>query len=145
MKSKLINNDKEKTFAVILQTGDEAVSALTNFAKVNHLKAAHFTAIGAFKSSTIAFFEWQTKKYQNINIDEQVEVLSMIGDIALDEGSPKLHVHVVLGKSDGTAHGGHLVKAIVRPTLEIIINESPDFLQRKFDAESGLALINPDF
>lgn len=145
MKSKIISDGKEKTYAVVLQTGDEAVEALKNFTRENGLKTAHFTAIGAFKSTTIAFFDWQTKKYQNISIDEQVEVLSMIGDITLDQGSPKLHVHVVLGKADGTAHGGHLVKAMVRPTLEIIINESPDFLRRKFDVESGLALIDPDF
>jgi predicted DNA-binding protein with PD1-like motif len=52
-----------------------------------------------------------------------------------------LHAHVVVGKADGTAHGGHLLAAVVRPTLEVILVESPRHLQRRHDAETGLALI----
>lgn len=144
MKSKLINNENEKTFAVILRNGDEVMTVLSQFARENNLKASHFTAIGAFRNATVAFFDWEKKEYLDIVIDEQVEVLSMMGDITLEKEMPKLHVHVVLGKADGSAHGGHLVRAIVRPTLEIIITESPVYLRRQFDKESGLALINAD-
>ena len=68
---------------------------------------------------------------------EQVEVLSLIGDIA----AGKVHAHVVLGKRSGAACGGHLLAARVRPTLEVILTESPGHLQRKHDPATGLSLI----
>ena len=84
------------------------------------------------------------KEYKKIPVREQVEVLSMNGDITIQGGSPKIHAHVVIGKSDGTAHGGHLMEAHVFPTLELILMESPKFMMRRFDAETGLALIDVD-
>jgi predicted DNA-binding protein with PD1-like motif len=144
MKSKLLYDAHgARTFAIVCETGDEPIAALTAFATTQRLAASHFTAVGAFSTAVVAYFDWATKKYQNIPIDEQVEVLSMIGDIVEDRGAPKVHAHVVLGKSDGTAHGGHLVSGSVRPTLEIILSESPPHLRRRFDPESGLALIDP--
>ena len=139
MKSKLID---EKTFAVIFETGDEIISGLTAFAKEHELAASHFTAIGAAQDVTLGYFNWDKKDHQRIPIREQVEVLSLVGDIALEEGEPKVHAHVVVGKSDGTAHGGHLLEAHVRPTLELVVTESPQHMWKKFDPESGLALID---
>jgi predicted DNA-binding protein with PD1-like motif len=115
---------------------------LTAFAKEQRLGASHFTAIGAFSGATLGYFDWQPKEYQKIPVREQVEVLSLVGDIALkDDGAPEVHAHVVVGKADGTAHGGHLLEAFVRPTLEVIVVESPAHLQRRYDPESKLALI----
>lgn len=142
MRTKLINNASEKTYALILQTGEEVVSQMQRFAKENGLAASRFTAIGAFRSVTLGYFNWDTKDYEKIVIAEQVEVLSLVGDVALQDDESKTHVHVVVGKRDGSAHGGHLLQAIVRPTLEIILTESPGYLRRSFDAESGLALID---
>src|SRR5205823_13320077 len=106
------------------------------------LGAAHFTAIGAFRDVTLGYFDWEKKDYQKIPVREQVEVLSLIGDVTLDEkGQPQVHAHVVVGRSDGTTRGGHLLEAHVRPTLEVVLVESPVHLQRKHDPESGLALI----
>jgi hypothetical protein len=141
MKGKLISEDVQRTYAVILDTGDEAVSCLTEFAKEHALAASQFTALGAFRDCVLGYFDWQKKDYTRIPIEEQVEVLALVGDIALDDGEPKLHPHVVVGKADGTAHGGHLLEAHVRPTLEVIITESPTHLQRCSDPETGLALI----
>ena len=142
MKTKLIHDDGEKTFAIVFDKGDEVVSGLLHFAKENKLSASHFTAIGAFERVTLGYFERERKDYKRIHINEQVEVLSLVGDIALDEDEPKVHAHVVIGKADGTAHGGHLLEARVWPTLEVILVESPQHLQRKVDKKTGLALIN---
>ena len=144
MRAKLINDGSEKTYALILESGEEAVSQLQRFAREHKLDASRFTAIGAFSSATLGYFNWESKDYENIAINEQVEVLSLIGDIALQDGEPKIHAHVVVGKRDGSAHGGHLLAAYVRPTLEILLTESPGWLKRSYDAESGLALINAD-
>jgi uncharacterized protein len=142
MKAKLIYDQGEKTFAIIFDKGDEVISGLTDFAKNNNLGGSHFTAIGAFSNVILGYFDWERKDYKRIPLKEQVEVLSLIGDIALKGNEPKVHAHVVVGKSDGTAHGGHLLEAHVRPTLEVILVESPKHLERKIDEETGLALIS---
>ena len=142
MKSKLLADAKEKTFVLIFETGDEAASGILRFAKENNLAASHFTAIGGFKEVVLGYFEMDKKQYKHIPVHEQVEVLSLLGDIALEKGEPKLHAHAVVGTSDGSARGGHLIKAVVRPTLEVILTESPVHLRREFDETSGLALIH---
>jgi len=114
---------------------------LKTFANEHSLKAARFTAIGAFSSAELGFFDYGIKDYKKIPVNEQVEVLSLIGDVALYGDESKLHAHVVLGRADGTTVGGHLLKATVHPTLELILEESPGYLQRRIDRETGLPLI----
>jgi uncharacterized protein len=129
---------------LVFDTGEEVVSTLTAFAKQNHIAAAHFTAIGAFSDADLGYFDPQKKQYLKNQVNEQVEVVSLIGDIALDKGEPKVHAHVVVGKKNGGAMGGHLLEAHVRPTLELVLEDSGEQLKRKFDPESGLALIDPE-
>jgi uncharacterized protein len=101
-----------------------------------------FKAIGALSYAKLGWFNCETKQYDPACVlHEQVELLSLIGDIALKDGEPQVHAHVVVGRSDGTAHGGHLLEARVRPTCELILTESPSHLQKKVDPESGIALI----
>ena len=132
-----------RTFVIVLATDDEAVKSLTSFAVNQRLAASHFTAIGAFSRAVVAYFDWSAKQYRHISIGEQVEVLSLMGDVTIEDGRPKVHAHVVLGKADATAHGGHLIEASVRPTLEIVVTETPRPLHRRFDPASGVALIDP--
>jgi uncharacterized protein len=142
VKSRLIHeHGGQKTYAVIFETGDEVVSGLSQFAEQNRLGGAQLTAIGAFSDVILGYFDWSSKQYQKIPVREQVEVLSLLGDVALDQGKPKLHAHVVVGRSDGSTRGGHLIEAHVRPTLEVIVTESPEHLQKRHDPETGLALI----
>jgi uncharacterized protein len=143
MNAKLLSDEGEKVWALVFDTGDEVIAGLTDFAVKNHLGGSHFTAIGAFREVTLGYFDWQKKQYKPIPVREQVEVLSLVGDIAIDDktGKPQVHAHVVLGKSDGSAHGGHLLEAHVRPTLEVTLAEAPRYLHRQHDPESGLALI----
>jgi uncharacterized protein len=144
MKAVLLHEaDGLRTFSAVLATGDEVMSSLTAFATEHRLRATQFTAIGAFSRVVVAYFDWATRQYRNIRIDDQVEVLSLLGDVTLDQGKPKLHAHVVIGKADASAHGGHLVEGVVRPTLEIVLTETPTHLRRRFDPESGLPLIDP--
>ncbi|HZT35628.1 MAG TPA: PPC domain-containing DNA-binding protein [Nitrososphaera sp.] len=140
MKSKKLG----QSTVLIFETGDEVVSTLTGFAQEQGISAANFTAIGAFSDAGIGYFDLQKKDYLRNQVNEQVEVVSLIGDIALDKGVPKVHAHVVLGKRDGSALGGHLLDAHVRPTLELVLQESPQELKRRFDPQSGLALIDLD-
>lgn len=144
MQSKLLHEDRgQRTFAVILATGDEAMACLQAFAEKERITAAQLTAIGAFQRAQVAYFDWEHKRYLPIPVAEQVEVASLIGDIAVADGRPSVHVHAVLGRRDGTAMAGHLQQGYVRPTLEIVVTESPAHLRKVKDPESGLALISP--
>jgi predicted DNA-binding protein with PD1-like motif len=98
-------------------------------------------AIGAFRDATLGYFDWKSKDYQKIPVVEQVEVLSLIGDVAISDGKPTVHAHVVVGRADGSTRGGHLLQGHVRPTLEVVLVESPAHLRKRHDPESGLALI----
>jgi uncharacterized protein len=140
MRAKLIDEHGQRVFAVIFDTGEDPVAGLTRFAEEHNLSASSFTAIGAFSEATLGYFDWEKKDYERIPVGEQTEVLSLIGDIA----GKKVHAHVVLGKRSGAACGGHLLAARVRPTLEVILTESPGHLQRKHDPASGLSLIRID-
>jgi hypothetical protein len=141
MRTKLLDATGQKTFALVLDRGDEVVAELTAFAKAENMAAAHFTAIGAFSAVTLGYFDRASKQYLKIPVREQVEVLSLIGDIAIAKEGPQVHAHVVIGGRDGAARGGHLLDARVWPTLEVILVESPRHLHRRHDADTGLALI----
>jgi uncharacterized protein len=144
MKTKLlVRSDGERTYAAVFDTGDEVAGGLLAIAREHRLKGSHVTALGAFQDVVLGYWDWEAKDYRRISLREQVEVVSLVGNIALGpDGAPKVHAHVVVTKSDGTAHGGHLLEAHVRPTLEAIIVESPKHLQRRTDPVTGLALLN---
>jgi uncharacterized protein len=128
---------------VILDTGEEAFSALTKFANDAKIAAASLTAIGAFERAVVGWFDFGSKSYRKIEVNEQCEVLSAIGDVAVgDDGKASLHVHIVLGLSDGSTRGGHLLEGRVRPTLEVVLTEVPSRLRRRKRAELGIALID---
>jgi len=131
-----------KTFVLVLNTGDEVTKELLAFSSSRGIAAASFTGIGAFQRVTLGYFEPQKRDYLHIPITEQVEVLSLLGNLAIGDDGPKLHAHVVVGKRDGTAHGGHLIEAHVRPTLEVVLVETPAHLRRRSDPATGLALID---
>ena len=142
MQSKLINDGPQKTYVLVLDKGDEAVGSIEGFARENCIAAAQLTGIGAFSDVVLGFFDWEMKDYRRIPLNEQVEVVSLLGDIALGpNGKPALHPHVVVSRADGIAMGGHLLEAHVRPTLEVVLTESPRHLHKRKDSDSGLALI----
>jgi uncharacterized protein len=144
MKSKRIAADTEaQVHVIILDSGEEAFAALTSFVGEAGISAASLTAIGAFERATVGWFDIASKSYKKIEVAEQCEVLSAIGDVAVgDDGKAGLHVHVVLGLSDGSTRGGHLLAGIVRPTLEVVLTEVPAMLRRKKRADLGIALID---
>ena len=141
MRSKQVA-DVPRTYVAILDTGEEILASLKQLANTAQLAGSSFKAIGALSRVELGWFNWETKKYQTaVKLDEQVELLSLIGDIALKDGEPQVHAHLVVGRSDGTAHGGHLLSATVRPTCELVITENPRHLEKRIDPELGIALI----
>ena len=142
MNSELLQTRGQKSYALVFESGDEVISAFDDFVAERGLSASHFTGIGAFSDVVLGFFSLDRREYERIPINEQVEVVSLVGDVTRDGDAAKLHVHVVVAKRDGTAYGGHLLSAHVRPTLEVVVTESPTHLHRKTDTATGLALID---
>jgi len=144
MQSKLIAESAgQRTFVVILDPGEEAFAIISDFAKTKRLGAASLTALGAFSGATVGWFDLARNNYRKISIAQQCEVLSALGDIAIDDdGEPSLHIHVVLGLDDGSTRGGHLLEGFVRPTLEVTLVETPAHLRRRKRPELGIALID---
>jgi len=144
MKSRLVSDDPGgQVHVLILDSGEEAFAALTRFANDAGVTAASLSAIGAFEKATVGWFDFGSKTYKKIEVSEQCEVLSALGDVAVgDDGKASLHIHIVLGLSDGSTRGGHLLAGTVRPTLEVVLTEVPAKLRRKKRADLGIALID---
>jgi predicted DNA-binding protein with PD1-like motif len=144
MQVELLNpGEPTKQYAVIFYQGDEAFSGLLEFAEKYHVTSAHFTAIGALNKATLGWFDPQRKMYKKIPINGQHEVIAMSGDIALYQGKPVVHTHMVVGSPDGSTRAGHLLEAYVSPTLEVMVTVDPVALPKRFDPETDLTLIDP--
>jgi uncharacterized protein len=146
MQVKLISESTygQREYAVIFRPGDEPYAGLTQFATEHHINSAHFTAIGGFSDARLAWFDLDKKMFRVIPIDQQVEVVSLIGDIGLLDGKPQVHMHCVVAYPDGTTRGGHILGAHVSPLLEVFVTADPVKLTKKRDPEKGLTLFEPD-
>ena len=145
MKSTPISQGASATHLIVLDSGEEAFAALTRFVNAEKITAASISAIGAFEKATVGWFDIASKSYKKIAVNEQCEVLSAIGDVAVgDDGKASLHIHIVLGLADGSTRGGHFLEGTVRPTLEVVLTEAPATLRRRKRADLGIALIDVD-
>lgn len=144
MRWRLLSREaSEEIYLLVLDPGEEAFTAISDFAAAQKITAASLMAIGAFEKAVVGWYDFEKRSYRRIPIDEQCEVLSIIGDIALGEdGKRSLHAHAVLGLSDGTTRGGHFLEGIVKPTLEVTLSETPAHLRRKHHPDLGIALID---
>jgi uncharacterized protein len=139
MRWKLLTEGPPATYAIVLAKGDEVMRELGHIVREQKIEAA---SIGAFERAVLGYFDWDTKEYKHNPVAEQVEVLSLLGDVAVSDEGPALHLHAVLGRRDGSTVGGHLLEGHVRPTLELTLIEPPAHLRKRKDPESGLALID---
>ena len=144
MKARVVEDADDVTYVVVCDPGDEAFDVLTQFASAQDLEASQITAVGAFSRATVGWFDPEAKQYRRIPVDEQCEVLSLVGDVAEGQDGPSVHLHVVLGLSDGTTRGGHLLEGWVFPTLEVVIREAPAQLRKVMNPDIGIALIDLD-
>lgn len=139
------SHDGQRTIVAVFESGDEVVSGLSSLAAKEELSAASISAVGAVQDATLGWYDLDRQEYLEIPVREQAEVLSLLGDVARGpDGEAAVHTHAVLGLRDGATRGGHLMNAIVRPTLEVILTESPEQLAKTFRPDVGLALIDLD-
>lgn len=100
--------DGPRHFVAVFGIGEEIVASLRTFASERGISGACFSGVGVLERATIAYWQCESKAYREMEIDEQVEVLSLAGNIALSDGAPKIHARILVGRRDGSAIGGHL-------------------------------------
>jgi predicted DNA-binding protein with PD1-like motif len=138
-----ISTGDRRVLVVVCDKGEEAIRAISDAVRIHQIDAAQVTAVGGFQDGELGYFDRRARDYTRIPVNGQVEVLSLIGDIADRDGRAEPHLHAVLGREDGSLIGGHLLAGRVWPTLEVIITEVPADLSKRFDPETGLAVIKP--
>jgi len=131
-----------RQFVLVFETGDDVLEELQRFAQEQNVMAAFFKGLGGFERATVGFYNLQQQRYEPIEIDEQVELLSLLGNISIYDGKPKLHAHATVSYRDGRAAGGHLLQATVRPTLELVVGELAGNLHRTDRPEIGIPLLD---
>lgn len=143
MDYRIVTEDAHRTLVAVFDTGDEVLAGLQQIAEQEGLSAASLTAVGAVQEARLGWYDLDTQEYAPVEVGEQAEVLSLVGDVAKGpDGGPAVHAHAVLGLRDGTTRGGHLLTATVRPTLEVVLTETPARLAKTYRPEVGLALIS---
>ena len=145
MKVKLLSeNSGEKSYALILAPGDEVLGALTEFAQKYNVSAAHFTAIGGVDRAKIGVFNLDRKAYRVQPVTVMSEVVSFLGDIALYNGKPVVHGHILVAGPTGALCGGHLLQGYVYPTFELMVTVEPNALLRSPEPDLGITVIDPE-
>jgi hypothetical protein len=133
---------QDDTYVIRLEDGEAFQDRLVELLAAESISGGSFTGIGAFRRARIAYFNITTKEYEDREVAEQVEVVALIGNVAMHEGRPLVHAHAVLGRRDFSVLGGHLKQAVVRPTLEIALRLGPRPLARAADPVYGLPALN---
>ena len=133
-----------RTFLLVFARGEEVIAGIRTFAEKNDIRGGSFVAIGAFERAVIAWWSWTTKEYERREVDEQLEVLALSGNVAVENGRTRVHAHAALGRRDGIAAGGHLLEGVVRPTLELHLIDYGRPIIRKKDEKTNLSLITAD-
>lgn len=143
MRNRVLSENGLRTHLLAFDVGDDVMAILPRFAHDFGVSAASVRAIGGFSEATLAFFDADRKEFVEREINEQCEVVSLLGDIALGDngGEPAAHVHVALALRSCKMRGGHLIRGIVRPTLELILIETPAYLRRRYDADLGIPMV----
>jgi uncharacterized protein len=131
-----------QTFLLVFDPADDVVPEIDRFARAERVGAARLTGVGALSQTTLGYFRRETRSYEPIAIDEQVELLSLVGDITLKDDQPLLHAHAVIGHRGGGTSGGHLIAARVWPTLELFVDAYPAKVVKQQRPELGLAVID---
>lgn len=144
MKYTSLGSGPVQTFALAFEAGDEAMQDIAAFARAENVAAARFFGVGGFSEATLGYFDRAEQRYEPIAIGEQVELLSILGNICLKDGAPLVHAHAVVGHRDGSVRGGHVLRALVWPTLELFVDVYPVQLVKVQQPSLGIATIAVD-
>jgi predicted DNA-binding protein with PD1-like motif len=130
-----------RRYLLRLDPGERLVESLLRFSKEQDIRGAAFRGLGAVRDAELGWFDLETKTYRSRTFSENLELLSLEGNVARSEGEPAVHVHAVCGRKDLGCVGGHLVEALCTVTVEVWMAESGFPLERVPDERFGLRLL----
>ena len=124
-----------------LEHGADVLDELAAVARHEGFAAAEFRAIGALRRARLSFYDQQAKAYGEFDLDEELEIVSLLGTVTRRDGAPAVHAHAVLSASDGRAFGGHVAPGCVVFACEVVMNELlGEVPERSYDETTGLPL-----
>ncbi len=123
MKVETLPASPSRSFAVHFSAGDELMSGMTEFAEKYNLKLSEVRGLGGISSAVVSAYDPEKGAFKRFNIDQKGELVSLQGEITMQNGKPQFHAHVVFVVVDGTVHGGHLVEAHINPIANLFVNE----------------------
>jgi predicted DNA-binding protein with PD1-like motif len=132
----------EGRYIVRLESGEEAISALTALLTAEGISFANISGAGALRRARLGYWNAARCAYEYRDVTDQVEVVSFQGNAALKDGAPFLHLHAVLSRHDFTVLGGHVKEAHVHPTLEVWLRTEQMPVRRTHDGAPGLDLLD---
>ena len=127
-------------YIVSVKNHTEVVKALTAFCEEKNIKAGSIYGIGAVKEATLRFFDPATKKYIDKIFPEQMEIASLIGNIAQMHDQVYIHLHITLGRADYSALAGHLLSAVLNGAGEFVVEKYDAQVERHYDETTGINL-----
>jgi predicted DNA-binding protein with PD1-like motif len=128
-------------YVLRLEPGEELVAALRELAEREGIRGGYFVAFGAFSRVRLQYFDPERRAYRDNEVDRQVEVVSLMGNIARKDGRPKLHIHGAFGDREARTCSGHVAEGVVNPTLEVFLTRLDVELRREKDPATGLDLL----
>jgi uncharacterized protein len=124
--------------------GTDLLSELQAFVQEKGINLAWVTGLGAVGRATLRYYDQTGKSWSDIQIEKQLEVISMIGNVSLLNGEPIVHTHITLSDEEGRCYGGHLGANTLVFNMEILMTTlSGPPVTRKLDTDTGLTLWDP--
>ena len=143
MKYKLLADQASgRSYALAFDVDDDALPTLQRFLEEKSIVGARLYGVGGLRHAMLAYYDVEQKQYVPIEVAEQVEVLSCIGNVAMYQGKPRVHAHCVVGHRDGRTTGGHFLSGVVRPTLEVMLVEIATGMHRTDRPDIGIPLLD---
>lgn len=129
-------------FVVRLEKGEDVISCLKQLCKKEQIRLGEITGLGAANLVEIGVFNVNTNEYNTKVFEGMFEITSLVGNVTEKDGEVYLHIHINFGDEEGRVLGGHLVKAIISATSEIIVSKIDGVVGRKLSNEIGLNLLD---
>jgi len=137
MKYKKING----SWVIVLRKDEKIIEKLTEFIKTENIRSGYFNAIGAVSSVELAHYNLEKKSYSSKLINRPLEIVSLMGNFTVKGEEIIVHAHIVVGTNQMELYGGHLKEATVAATLEVIFNEFKEVINKEYDKDTGLNLM----
>ena len=129
------------TIIVRVDKGEDIIKELLSLSEKENILFASISGLGAVNDIELGIFDTSTKKYHSKRLIGDFEITSLVGSLSRKEDKPYIHVHMSVGNVlTNEFFGGHLNKAIVGATAEIVLNVVEIVVEREFVEEIGLNL-----